>query len=65
MTPVFEMRSFICVALMSVQFVVTCMAIHNATVSFLYKIKLWRSGFGCCYCGDFIGNVFGKHSDSE
>lgn len=39
MTPVFEMRSFICVALMSVQFVVTCMAIHNATVSFLYKIK--------------------------
>ena len=43
MTPVFEMRSFICVALMSVQFVVTCMAIHNATVSFLYKIKLWRS----------------------
>ena len=43
MTSVFEMRSFICVALMSVQFVVTCMAIHNATVSFLYKIKLWRS----------------------
>lgn len=43
MTPMFEMRSFICVALMSVQFVVTCMAIHNATVSFLYKIKLWRS----------------------
>ncbi|WP_443715330.1 hypothetical protein, partial [Ruminococcus bromii] len=43
MTPVFEMRSFICVAMMSVQFVVTCMAIHNATVSFLYKIKLWRS----------------------
>lgn len=43
MTPMLEMRSFICVVLMSVQFVVACMAIYNAIASFLYKIRLWKS----------------------
>ena len=37
-----EMRSFVCVILMSVQFVVACAAIYNATQSFLYKIRLWK-----------------------
>ena len=42
MTPILEMRSFVCVILMSVQFVVACAAIYNATQSFLYKIRLWK-----------------------
>lgn len=43
MMPMLEMRSFICVVLMSVQFVVACMAIYNAIASFLYKVRLWKS----------------------
>ena len=42
MTSILEMRSFVCVILMSVQFVVACAAIYNATQSFLYKIRLWK-----------------------
>lgn len=42
MTSILEMRSFVCVILMSVQFVVACVAIYNATQSFLYKIRLWK-----------------------
>lgn len=37
MTPILEMRSFVCVILMSVQFVVACAAIYNATQSFFIK----------------------------
>lgn len=42
MTSILEIRSFVCVILMSVQFVVACAAIYNATQSFLYKIRLWK-----------------------
>lgn len=37
MTPILEMRSFVCVILMSVQFVVACAAIYNATQSSFIK----------------------------
>lgn len=43
MTPMLEMRSIICVVLMSLQFVIACIAIYNATASFLYKIRLCKS----------------------
>lgn len=33
MTSILEMRSFVCVILMSVQFVVACVAIYNAIFS--------------------------------
>ena len=37
MTSILEMRSFVCVILMSVQFVVACAAIYNATQTSVYK----------------------------